>query len=145
MFACHPCFPSSSPPSLAFIPYPLLCWPCTAGTSYFSLCWCNNLKSHNKATYCWHRDRAAWLLLLRFPLPFFLLSLFLPLPAAPLPNNNYFSLDLDLAVGSNWLQDFSAAFATNVQLKSSAYVTAYPPPPPFSPPPLSPAPCRLPL
>lgn len=67
MFACHPRFP--------FIPYPLLCWPCTAGTSYFSLCWCNNLKSHNKATYCWHRDRAAWLLLLRFPLPFFLLSL----------------------------------------------------------------------
>lgn len=60
-----------SPFLLPFFSYPLLCWP-SAGTSYFSLCWCNNLKSHNKATYCWHRDRAAWLLLLLFPLPFFL-------------------------------------------------------------------------
>lgn len=64
-----PSFPSPLTPF--FILHPLLCWP-TAGTSYFSLCWCNNLKSHNKATYCWHRDRAAWLLLLRSP---FLISL----------------------------------------------------------------------
>lgn len=70
MLPCLPVIlvaPLSSPSSPAFILFPLLCWPCTAGTSYFSLCWCNNLKSHNKATYCWHRDRAAWLLLLRYP------------------------------------------------------------------------------
>lgn len=41
-------------PCLPVIPVCSAFCPAARPASYFSLCWCNNLKSHNKATYGWH-------------------------------------------------------------------------------------------